>query len=347
MPAQTPPNPKASDPVDAEAEEAVAVMEPFEEEDVWERYNKRMEFPLAAVAAVFFHVVVFAVLIFVLVGLMGGEDRSGPELKLMRVGGLDDTGEGSAGSGGQENPEREADVNPATAAEKAFPTPEALNEAKADLSKLVLEDPNGKLPISAQAAEAFKDIDKSIAEKLLGIGGKKGSGPGAGSGDDGTPGKGPGGTGADSTRARGLRWVLRFKIAGGSDYVDQLKAMGAEVLIPLTSDRDCILIPDLGNPAAQKVANDTDFRRLASKIQFSDNRPAQVRDVLGTLGVKAPGNPKAFWAFFPKDLEDELSRMETNYLNRRAEEIEETIFQVTAVRGEKPKIKVVDQVRKK
>ena len=346
MPAPTPPNPKDSAPPDDAAEDAVAVMEAPEEEDVWERYNKRMEFPLAAVAAVLVHVVVFSVLVYVLVGLMGGEDRSGPDLKLMRVGGLDDSGEGSVGSGGQENPDREADVNPVTAAEKSFPTPEALAEAKADLSKIVLDDPNGKLPISAPNVQAYKDLEKSIADKLLGVGGKKGSGPGAGSGFDGTPGKGPGGTGADSTRARGLRWVLRFKVAGGSDYVDQLKAMGAEVLIPLTSDRDCILIPDLGNPAAQKVASDADFRRLAGKIQFSDNRPSQVRDVLATLGVKAPGQPKAFWAFFPQDLEAELASQETKYRNRRPEQIEETIFQVT-VRGGKHTIVVVEQVGKK
>ena len=346
MPAPTPPNANDRAAPDDEAEGAVAVMQPFEEEDVWEKYNKRMEFPLAAVAAVLLHVLVFALLIFVLVGLMGGEDKSGPELKLMQVGGLDDSGEGSAGSGGQENPDRDADVNPVTAAEKSFATPEALAEAKADLSKLVLDDPNGKLPISAPNAQAYKDLNKSIAEKLLGVGGKKGSGPGAGSGDSGEAGNGPGGTGADSTRARGLRWVLRFKVAGGSDYVDQLKAMGAEVLIPLTSDKDCILIPDLSNPAAQKVASDTDFKRLARKIQFSDNRPAQVRDVLATLGVKAPGNPKAFWAFFPKNLEDELASMETNFRNRRPEQIEETIYQVT-VRNGKFELKVVDQVAKK
>src|SRR3954464_8149415 len=74
------------------------------EEDLWERYNKRLEFPMATVATVFLHVVVGALLVYVLVGLMdSGEDRSNPDLKLMQVGGLDDTGEGSAGSGGSDS----------------------------------------------------------------------------------------------------------------------------------------------------------------------------------------------------------------------------------------------------
>ncbi len=348
MPAPTAPRPDPEAAVPEEEDTPFEGLEGPPEEDLWDAYNKRLEFPLATVAAVFLHVVVGALLVFILARLMNSdEDRSGPDLKLMQVGGFDDAGEGSVGSGGQENPDVIKDVDPIKAAEKSFATPEALADAKADLSKLVLEDPNGKIPISAPNAQAYKDLDESLRKKLLGIGGQKGSGPGDGSGFDGTPGKGPGGVGADSTRARGLRWVLRFRVAGGKDYVEQLQAMGAEVLIPLPpDDKNCILIRDLSNPGGQTVASDADLKRLARKIQFSDNRPAQVRDVLATLGVNAPGQPKAFWAFFPKNLEDELAAKETNYRNRRPENIEETIFQVT-IRGGKFDITVVDQVAKK
>jgi hypothetical protein len=52
--------------------------------------------------------------------------------------------------------------------------------------------------------------------------------------------------------------------------------------------------------------------------------------------------PTTFWAFFPKELEEELARLERNYRNRRSEDIEETIFRVT-VRGGRPEVVVAEQ----
>lgn len=314
------------------------------EEEFWERYNKRLEFPLAAVGTVLLHVGVAALIVFGIFGLMNGEDRSNPPLQLVNVGGMDDFGEGSAGSGGTPDPDVIKDVDPVKAAEAAFPTPQALAEAKESIQKIVLDDPAGRLPVSATNAAAYQQLDDSIRKKLLGVGGRKGEGPGGGSGFDGTKGDGPGGTGADSTRARGLRWVLRFRIADGTDYVAQLRAMGAEVLVPLPPDNaKCLIVRDLSapNPA---VASEGDLNRLAGKIQFSDNRPKMVREVLGVLKVDAPA--KAFWAFFPKNVEDELARKETAYRNRRAENIEETVFRVT-VRGGNFEVVVEDQTAKR
>jgi hypothetical protein len=345
QPAEPGANPKDS--ANLAAKPAPAVEGPPEEE-FWEKYNGRLEFPLGAVGSVFLHVIVFALAVFVLVGLMGGdEDRSNPPLQLMQVGGLDDFGEGSAGSGGQPDPDRVADVDPFKAAEKAFATPQALADAKENIKQLVLDDPTGKLPISAPNVAAYSQLDDTIRKKLLGAGARKGEGNQPGKGFDGTPGSGPGGTGADSTRARGLRWVLRFRIVGGRDYVDQLRAMGAEILVPLPPDnKNCIIVRDLANPQPA-VASDADLNRLAGKIQFSDNRPMPVREVLEVIGVQASGaQPKAFWAFFPKDVEEQLAHKEKGYRNRRAEDIEETVFRVT-VRGGAFELVVEDQVAKK
>ena len=340
-------NPKDNSSLGEDGEAPVAVNGPPEEE-FWDRYNKRMEFPLATVAAVFIHVVVLAMLVYVLVGLMdSGEDRSNPDLKLMQVGGLDDAGDGWAGTGGLADPDIVRDVDPFKAAKEVLPTVQSLNDAKENIQKIVLDDANGKLPIAAPNAAAYSQLDDSIRKKLLGVGSQKGEGNQPGKGFDGTPGAGPGGTGADSTRARGLRWVLRFRVVGGKDYIEQLRAMGAEILIPLTSDRDCLVIDNLETPRA-RTATDGDFKRLASKIQFSDNRRQMVKEVIDTLGVGASvrGDPKAFWAFFPKDLEDELARKETSYRNRRAEDIEETVFKVT-IRGGRYELIVEDQSIKK
>ena len=279
------------------------------EEEFWDRYNRRMEFPLATVAAVFVHVVVGAVLVYVLVGLMdSGEDRSNPPLQLVAVGGLDDAGDGSAGSGGQADPDIVRDVDPFKAAKEVLPSVQALNDAKENIQKIVLDDPNGKLPIAAPNAAAYSQLDDSIRKKLLGVGAQKGDGSQPGKGFDGTAGAGPGGTGADSTRARGLRWVLRFRVAGGKDYVDQLRAMGAEILVPLPpDDKKCILIRDLNKPVGngRRRASEADLKRLGGKIQFSDTRREPVREVIAALGVNVTGQPKSFWAFFPRELEDE------------------------------------------
>ncbi len=323
---------------------APVVIEGPPEEEFWDRYNRRLEFPLAAVAAVFLHVVVGAVLVYVLVGLMGGEKNDGPKVELMAVGGMDDEGDGSAGSGGQPNPDLIRDVSPLTAAKEALPTTMSIEEAKENIQKIVLEDPNGKLPIAAPNAAAYSQLDDSLKKKLLGIGGQKGEGNQAGKGNSGEAGTGPGGTGADSTRARGLRWVLRFQVANGRDYLAQLQAMGAEILVPIPGGSDSILIRDVSNPSAQRKATDADLRSLANKIQFSDTRRDAVQGVAGALGLDF--TPKTFFAFFPKSMEQELATKETGYRNRRAEDIEETVFRVT-IRGGSYTLVVDEQIAKK
>lgn len=349
MPAPAPrdPSAKPAAPAVAAAPGDDAPLAPhLPEEEFWDRYNKRLEFPLATVATIFLHVIVGAMLVYVIVRLMDpGEDRSDPKLKLLQVGGIDDAGDGASGSGGVNDPDIVRDVDPYKGVKDVLPTEQALKDAQADIKKIVLEDPNGKLPIAAPNAAAYERLEKSVRDKLLGVGAQKGEGNQPGKGFDDSKGSGPGGTGADSTRARGLRWVLRFRVAGGGDYIGQLKAMGAEILVPLSSDRDCIIVTDLNSPGSQRTATDTDFKRLAGKIQFSDGRRDQVRDVLSALNVNAPG-AKAFWAFFPKELEEELARKETGYRNRRAEDIEETVFRVT-IRGGRHDIVVDDQTFKK
>jgi hypothetical protein len=315
------------------------------DEEFWETYNRRMEFPLSAVGTVFLHVLVAVLLVFVVFGLMNDpEDRSAPDLKLMQVGGLDDAGAGSSGSGGQADPDIVKDVDPTGGIKDVLPTEQAIKEAQADIRKVALDDPNGKLPIAPSNAAAYERLDKSLRDKLLG--GRQGEGNQGGKGSDGSAGTGPGGTGSDSTRARGLRWVLRFSVRGGSDYIAQLRSMGAEILIPVTSDRDCIIIPNLDDPKSARTATDADFKRLAGKIQFSDNRRPMVAEIIDSLGVRVPGQPKAFWAFFPKEVEEKLAYLEKGYRGRLPENIEETVYRVT-IRGGSYEVVVDEQIAKK
>jgi len=297
------------------------------EEEFWERYNRRLEFPLATVAAVLLHVAVAAGFTFLLVKVMGGgPDKSDMPVNLVQVeGGVDDDGAGADGSS-KGDPHKDTDTDPFQHAKTLLPTPETLARAKEDIRRIALDDPNGTMAISPSNAANFTQIDDSLKKLLLGQG-RKGDVAGDGKGSDGSKGTGPGGSGADSTRARSLRWVLRFKTNDGGDYVKQLAAMGASILVPLPPEnKDCLFFSDLRNPGNRKTATDDDLRRLSGQIKFSDTRPASVQRVCSALGVRE--SARSFWAFFPRTLEDELSRKELAHRNRRSEDIEETIFSV-------------------
>jgi hypothetical protein len=302
------------------------LVEGSSEEGFDEKYNKRLEFPLSLMSAILIHVLVGAVLVFVLFYLMGiGGDPSGVPVKLVNLEGMDETGSGAVGSGGtEEDPFFKADGNP-------------------DTGPMSIADPTlpGKLPIPDANRKASDDLAR-LQQKLLAA--RQGAGSQNGSGTDNSQGNGPSGTGADSTSARNMRWVLRFKVKDGQDYLDQLKAMGAEILVPIPDSEKCILIADISKPKEQKTASDDDLKRLAKKIKFSDSRPEAVKSVCKTLGLDF--SPKAFWAFFPSDIEEEVSKKELNYRNRRSEDIQETIFRVVVKEG-KYEIVVEEQKIKK
>jgi hypothetical protein len=298
------------------------------EEEFWESYNKRLEFPISTVAAVLYHVIVIAVLVAAGRWLLKDPDRSAVPITLVNLEGFDASGMGSQGSGGEDDPLAIGSNDKLKDQLKdKLPTPDDLPDVSiADLRKIL--DDNGNTPISKSNAGAYKFLDDKLKQKMLGS--QKGAGPGSGKGYDGTSGSGPGGNGADSTRARTLRWVLRFRVSG-DDYVAQLAAMGAVIMVPLPPENEkCLFIADLKNPTS-RMATDSDWSRLGNLVKFSDTRPESVREVCRILGVKE--NAKSFWAFFPKGFEEDLTRKEQNYRNRRAEDIEETIFKVITRAG--------------
>lgn len=307
-------------------------------EDFWEKYSKRLELPLSAVGSLLLHVVIGSVLLYVVTTLMNTGDRSDVPVKLAAIGGLDDAGDGSPGSGGIEDAIREADANPLRAAIDALPDPNRLPEIKEDIQKtLRLVDPSGNLPITTENAVALAQLDKTIRDKLLGA--RAGAGGGPGRGIDGTPGSGPGGTGANSTLARGLRWTLRFRISSGRDYIEQLRVLGAKLLIPIPGSGQCVVIEDLGQPDRRKVIGQAELDAYGG-LRFSDPR----RDVVGSLAqtLQLDFTPTVFFAIFSRELEEELAAKEVAYRNRRPEDIEVTVFRVT-VRGGSYSIVVDEQ----
>jgi hypothetical protein len=306
------------------------------EEEFWEKYNKRLEFPLSTVAAFLAHVLIAAVILFGIFHLMDREaDRSGVPVKLADINGLDDGGMGSAGSGGEDSPLIRSRDPGITDAINSLADPSKLPEIRQDIKQaLKYIDPTGNMPLSESNAIALASLDKRIRDKFLGL--KEGSGNEPGSGYADEKGKGPGGTGADSTLGRNMRWVLRFRVTGGHDYVGQLKSMGAVLLFPRPEDPSQLVFYGLGNsdsiPGAPRDGGLAGDRVLgAQRIRFSDARRDAVQGVAGAVGLDFM--PRTFWAFFPKSVEQELARLEEGYRNKRSEDIEETIFRVTVRDG--------------
>lgn len=313
------------------------------EESFDEKYNARNEFSLAVVGAVLIQVAIAAVLVYVLAVLMGkGEDRTPVNVRPLGVAGLDDFGDGSAGSGGVADPIAVADGDPIQAAVDSLPDPSKLPEIREDIQKTIRTiDPTGNLPVSPANAAAYASLNEAVRKQLMGA--RQGAGSEKGSGFDGSKGTGPGGTGANSTLGRNMRWTLRFRVSSGRDYLEQLQAMKATILVPVPNSDKCVLIEDLANPKNQRVVGPTELGRYAGLMQFHDVRREVVTSVGQTLGLDFV--PTSFCAVFSKEREEELARKETAYRNRRAEDIEVTVFKVT-VRGGDPEV-VVDEQRPK
>lgn len=342
MPEPTTTKPGPNPVTAANPDEAVATMgQGPPEEEFWEKYNRRLEFPLATVGTVLLHVGIGALLVFLLLKLASSEDKSGVPIKIMEVAGID-SGEGSAGSGGEPDPFRD-EGDPIKARVESMADPSKLPEVRENIRQTIKYfDESGKLPISDANAAAFAGLDDSMRKMMLGA--RKGAGPGQGSGTDGSKGKGPGGTGADSTLGRNLRWVLRFNVTDGRNYLDQLRVLEARVFFPLPGTGRGYLIEDLGAPEKHRIATEAEIGQFAGQLQFHDPRPAVVNSVLNTL--KLDRGPSSICALFPKKVEEELARLERAYRNRRPEDIEETIFKIT-IRGGSPEIVVYDQKAKR
>ena len=145
----------------------------------------------------------------------------------------------------------------------------------------------------------------------------------------------------NSAAARSARWVLRIQSSDGKDYIKQLAALDAVLLVPVPPDNKTVwYIPDLQKPTEKRLGTDDDLKKLGGLVKFSDTRAESVKGVREVLGVK--DEAKSFWVFLPHKVEDDLARKETGYRNRQVEDIQETAFRVITRNG-KPEIVVDDQ----
>lgn len=311
----------------------------------WRTYSPRFEMPISYVVSALAIALVLFVISLLMYFHFQSSDSYKPGLKIGLTDGSDDFGEGQEGGGGP--------IDPKVSGDNTAPTRDDIKDVVQDIDKLPafkedlanaikLEDPNSPVSLSDAKTAAYKALEENLRNKMLGL--KKGDGTGT-AGGTGNNSKGGDGTGSDSTRARTLRWVIAFKTAGGRDYLDQLKALGAKVIVPTADGKGAYYFRSLdGNPPQGKLMTESDWNELSGLVQFSDYTAISRQQVGEALGM---GNlPKGFWAFFPKELEKELARKEIGYQQRRSEDIEETKFECVN-RGGKYELVVTRQTLKR
>jgi hypothetical protein len=302
------------------------------EQPFWERYNRQLEMPIGIAISIFTFVAAVAVLM-VIISINWTRSKAPVPISVVG-GGIDDSGDGSPSDGGAAAL-ASGQMNPAELNKLLQDTP--LNDVK-DVKERIVADVGGEIEIPDGTAASLAKLDKDIRDKLLG--GKEGTGKGV-NGGEAAGGSGPGGTGASSTWARGLRWVLKFDTSTGKDYVNQIGGLGGAIMVPIPPTYQKMLLFRDPRTGQSTQATDADFEFYGKLIQFSDARAEAVTVVAQTLGLNF--KPHAFWAYFPRDLEDKLATLEKNYQNKPAEQIKQTTFRVI-LRGGQYDFAVIGQV---
>lgn len=297
------------------------------EQPFWERYNSRLEMPISFALAVLLPVLLTALVIFF--SFLLPSNRNTAPVAMTYLDGDDDKGLGSPGSGGEENP-LALGAAPTQADIDKLPREVDIHKVKEEIQNAIRIDGATDVDISDATAAAIGTLHEEIRRKIAGQ--AKGSGRSGSGGNEGT-GSGVGGTGADSTRARALRWVIKFDTRSGKDYLDQIAGLGGIVLLQLKDDNKRLYIfRDPRNPRSKKIATDADYEEIAAMLRFEDIRRPSVEAVAEALGLDY--TPPMFIVFFAKELEAKLDKLERQFQNKDPKEIRETTFRVIRRGGE-------------
>jgi hypothetical protein len=297
------------------------------EEQFWKRYSPHGEAPLSFAGSLGLHgLAVGAMVLFGvwLATLFVKSDRNVPIEPVQLVDGK----RGPIGGGGDpaigDVPPPKEDPGPPnheprTGRDDKPPSRPALT--KPERESLAKTFTPADVPVIAgsdnPSVRAWAKVEADILNKLrAGLRPPAGKGgPGKDGGKD--KGKGPktgpgvGGNMTDRER-RMVRWHMHFTANTGTEYLAQLRDLGAILAIPTREGKnpEYTLVEDL-RPPAKLVSRDLS---QINRIYWFDEKPRSVRDVMEALQLKM--NPSRFAAFMPEKLEDELLSMEKNHVEK-------------------------------
>jgi hypothetical protein len=319
---------------------AVAPRRQPPEEQFWKHYSPHHEFPLSSVTSVGLHVLVL--LLLMLLGWvaykLGIEDTKPPDIVAVVV----------AGGGGSKAgvPDGKGDGLGQQPAEAVGPPPDPTKppaEGLKDLQSQVggvdpltlprSNDSRGRaVNIAPDVMDRLNAVSETARAKWYGSlgspsqgGAGRGGGRGPGEGGSVGPGNGPGQP--QSQRQKRLpRWSMTFSTRNGDDYARQLAGLkpggGAILAVPFGKDRYEVIRDLSQRPARGRVEDPAAIQRMF----WIDDKPESVAGLAHALQIEPP---PYFVAFFPRELEEELARLEKQKAGNVSEDdIAETRFGV-------------------
>ncbi len=315
------------------------------DEEFWEKYSPHFEFPLSSIGSIALHVaglMIFLGALYMLSKMTLTDTGPVPMREMMLASDGDGSEDGKSGDGGGTPLDNTTPFERPTDPMRNVPDA-VIQEVLTDIKQYV---PNIPQDADAPRPEDLPNIKKildneDLRKKLLpGNNGNKGKGPGDGSSTTEQPGAGTGGNGdATSSKNRAVRWELLFKTESGKDYVTQLAAMKATLVIPQPPDfKKSLAYKNLDQP--RPAGEPFDIKDIPG-LYFVDDSKDSATKVAGTLGLNF--EPPLFVAFFPKDVEEELAAKERNYRGRKEDQIFSTKFKIL-IRDGKYTIQVMDQI---
>ena len=330
-PTQTPPKP------------AAPMLPP--DEEFWEKYSPHYEFPLSSVGSIALHVAGLMIFLGALYMLskMTLPDTGPVPMREIMITGDGESPTGSEGSGGPAQAENTTPLEKPADPMRNIPE-KTLDEVRVDIKDYVPNIPQDADAPKIEDLPSFKkfaQLNDDLRKKLLpGNGANKGAGNEAGKGSTEQPGSGVGGKGdATDSKNRAVRWELLFKTENGRDYVNQLSAMKATLVIPQPPDfKKSLAYSNLtkANPAGEPI----DVNNVPG-LYFIDDSADSASKVARTLGLNF--DPPLFVAFFPKEVEEELAAKERKFRGRREDQIFSTKFKIL-IRDGKYSVEVTEQI---
>jgi hypothetical protein len=303
------------------------------EEKTWKYYSRHHEMPASGVSSLAVHLAALGVLI--VGGLVTAKVASnGRPAEIVAALGPDagDKELGNSRSSGvarnRETPEE--DVKPtAKAASVSVPALGTIMPVKS--KAWIPEQGDAGRAIQVGSQKALKDLNQQVGaalqeagEPLHRVGDQvRKDGP-PGNSDDNTVG---------TTIQRGRRWQLNFQVTGAMDHLRQFAALGAILAVPEPEGgfrvfKDLNAWPGLRATSAANnrhpVSEHMDTLADIHRIGFADRET--VAEVASVLGM--PEAPYLL-AFFPKELEEKMARLERQFQHGLEENIHsKTYFQV-------------------
>ena len=292
---------------------------PATNEKFWRRYSPCHELPLSSASSLCVHVLVVSFLLAASLSALARKESHGDELPLAIY--PDDSPASTANEApGLLAPKNDDDppiVSIPAARSSRQPLPENLEEPKAtvrDFPELNSSQPGRMILDATSAIDALAKIGET-SEPLLG---PAPADPHAPTTEKNNPRSPPNDLRSDKVRPR---WQVNFTVADARDHLRQFAGLGAILAFPDGAGRYHVFRA-LDRRQAGKVEDVSKIER----IWFIDQNVETVAGIAQLLGMR--GQPKMLVAFFPKELEAEMERLEKAHREQKKAATDRTFFRV-------------------